>query len=284
MEKQMDQLLTEQFTDDPRENLHLENEILKLKLQAEAGAIIGGAEDLSPELENIFLQNVIAFEEASKNVSMISVYDFIGQPPYKNLKDLQPHEVEPELNRLKQILQDKEILLDILDTYEPAVIYTFITEELFLQETYETLIPGMLRHFSYEEFHPNHKLDIRERTMDFLGDWFERKMEVNCWELNDEFTLPDETRLTREIVVQKFKTIFANYTAFINCQYAICDISFEWNEEKGRGLGYSEGAVKYGAVLDTGEVTQVEGPFKLYFSNQGGWWNIFYFVFPGFTW
>jgi len=284
MERQINQETPEKFSDDPRENLHLENQFIKLKLQAESGTVVETGEEVPPELENVFLQNVMAFEEASKDVSMVTVYDFLGRPEYRPIDTLRPEEIGPELKRLMHLLQQRELVLDVLDNYDPAVIYRFITEELFVQETYETLLPGMIRHFSYEEFHPNHKLDIRERTMDFLGDWFERKMDDTSWELSTEFILPDATKMKREDVVNKFKTIFASYTRFINCQYVIGDISFEWNEAGQTGLGYSEGAVKFEAVLESGEIVPMEGPFKLYFSNQAGWWSIFYFIFPGFTW
>jgi len=284
MERQINHEIPETFSNDPRENLRMENDLLKLKLQAESDAFIESGDDVPPEVENVFLQNVMAFEESSKDVKMISLYDFLGRPEYKPIDTLKPEQIEPELSKLIQMLQHKEVVLDVLDNYEPSAIYRFITEELFLQETYENLLPGMIRHFSYEEFHPNHKLDIRERTMDFLGDWFERKMDDTSWELATEFILPDASKIKREEVVKKFKTIFACYSAFINCQYVIGDISFEWNQANDSGLGYSEGAVKFDAVLESGETVRIEGPFKLYFSNQSGWWSIFYFVFPGFTW
>ena len=269
---------------DETKNLRIENEILRMKLQAEAGAIIGIKEDIPPELENVFLQNVIAFEEASKNVKHICLYDYLGKPPFKMITELEPSQVVPELRRLRKLIEEKQVILDILDDYDDAVIYKFITEELFLQETYETLIPGMIRHFTYESFHPNHKLDIRERTMDFLGDWFERKMDEHSWELSPQFILPDETVFDRKEVVTKIKTIFAAYTAFAKCQYAVGDIGFEWNEKNKTGLGYCEGAVKYHAVLESGETVAIEGPFKLFLSNEGNWWHIFYFIFPGFKW
>lgn len=270
------------FSKDPRKNLQIENEILRMKLQAQAGAVIGIKEDIPPELENVFLQNVIAFEEASSNMPMIAVYDFLGRPQYKLTNELQPEEIGPELRRLQQLLEEKQLLLDVLDTYDDAVIYKFITEELFLQQTYETVLPGMIRHFTYEDFHPNHKIDIRERAMDFLGDWFERKMDEHSWQLNAEFILPDATVIRLPDMIKKIKAIFASYISFRKCQYAIGEIGFEWQNDK--GLGFCEGAVKYEALTESGEAVLVEGPFKLYLQNQGGWWSIFYFIFPGFTW
>lgn len=236
------------------------------------------------ELQDVFLRNVITFEESGGEIKMVEVYEFLGRPPFKKFEEIPPNELALELCYLKQLLEDGKILLDVLDTYEDAAIYRFITEELFCQQTYETILPGMIRHFTYEDFHPNHKLDIRERTMDFLGDWFERKMDEHCWELSPEFVLPDSSVVKREQVIQKIKAIFAASQAFCKCQYAIGEINVEWDERHGKGLGFCEGAVKYQMVLDGGELMAVEGPFKLYLANQGGWWSIFYFIFPGFNW
>ena len=52
----------EKFSDDPEENLHLQNEFLKLKMMAESGAYFGGSGNLPPEIENQFLNNIIEFE------------------------------------------------------------------------------------------------------------------------------------------------------------------------------------------------------------------------------
>lgn len=284
MEQKPKQGIPTQTNDETRKNLQIENEILRMKLQAEAGAIIGLQDDIPPELENLFLQNVLAFEEASQNVKMVSLYEYLGSPHYKKLEELQSAEVANELNRLQALIHEKQVHLDILDDYEPAVIYKFITEELFQQQTYESLLPGMIRHFTYEAFYPNHKIDICERALDFLGDWFERKMDEHSWELNAEFVLPDGSMLKREEVVQKIKAIFACYKTFSKCQYSMGEVSYEWNEKQNKGLAYAEGAVKYLGVLDDGEMVPIEGPFKLYMSNEGSWWGIFYFIFPGFTW
>ena len=79
----------ENLSDDPQENLRIENEILKLKMQAESGAVFGGGiADLPPEIEAQFLQNIQKFEDAWKNVNYIKVYDYIGKPDYKKEDDL----------------------------------------------------------------------------------------------------------------------------------------------------------------------------------------------------
>lgn len=284
MEQKSSQAILPRTGEPEPKDLQSENELLRMKLQTEAGAVIGMKADIPPELENIFLQNVLAFEASTHHVKMVSLYEYLGRPAIKELEELRPDEVGTELARLQSLLAEKHVQFDIMEEYEPSVIYKFITEELFLQQTYETLLPGMIRHFTYEAFHPNHRMEIYERTLDFLTDWFERQLDENSWELSAEFVLPDGNVQSREQVVQKIKSIFACYKTFTRCQYAMGEISYEWDEKKNRGLAYSEGMVKYVGVRENGEEVPVEGPFKFYLSNDNAWWNIFYFNFPGFTW
>ena len=138
----------------------------------------------------------------------------------------------------------------------------------------------MIRHFTYEEFHPNHKLDIENRTMEFLSHWFDRSFDEHSWELSDAFILPDGKILSKAEVSKKLKTVLDCYTDFTDCKYSIDDIRFELNNDT--GMGHAEGTVKFNAILENHEVKSFEGPFKLYLSLDTEWWSIFYFVFPGF--
>jgi Na+-transporting NADH:ubiquinone oxidoreductase subunit NqrF len=47
-------------------------------------------------------------------------------------------------------------------------------------------------------------------------------------------------------------------------------------------MGHAEGGIKYLVALKTGEKVPVGGPFKLYFSLEGGYWEIVYMILPGF--
>ena len=53
----------EKFSDDPEENLRMQNDYLKMKMMAESGAIIGGRGDLPADIENEFLKNILEFEK-----------------------------------------------------------------------------------------------------------------------------------------------------------------------------------------------------------------------------
>ena len=109
MEEKDDNLPEEKFSDDPQENLRIENEILKLKMKAESGAFFGGSKNLSPEIENQFLQNVQRFEEAWKNVKYVKVYDLVGKPDFKTAGELSDSEVKDGVDKLFDLLNKHNI-------------------------------------------------------------------------------------------------------------------------------------------------------------------------------
>ena len=274
----------EEFSENQNENLHIENEILKLKMQAESNAIFVTDKDLPPDIEHFFLKNVQQWEEAYKNIKQVKVYDYIKRPEYKAEETLTDDEIPRELERITETMRLNNICLHVEDNYDPRIIYRFITRELFEHETDDMQMPGMVQNFTYEEFHPNHQLDIQRRTMDFFEDYFERKFNEYSWELNELFILADGRTLSKQEVLSKMQKLFDSYTSFSNVQFAIGETSFQFNNEEGPGLGHAEGAVKYTASMENGELVQIEGPFKLYMSYEYSWWNIYYFVFPGFVW
>lgn len=274
----------EQFSDDPKENLRIENEILHLKLKAELGGELVNDPELPPELENEFLKNILAFEHAYANVKQVKVYDMISNPPFTKSSELDDEQIAIALQNITALLEEKDIVVDFNGSYSDRVKYTFITEELFEHETDDMHMPGMTKHFSYEEFHQNHQLDLETRTEEFMSDWFEHRMNEHSWEMGDPFILPNGTILKKDALLAKIQLVFDAYTAFTDCSYKVDSIHFEVDDVSGEGLGNTEGTVQYKAFLESGEQIEIEGPFKLYLSLQDKWWTIFYFVFPGFEW
>jgi hypothetical protein len=271
-----------------QEQLRLENELLKIKMQAEFGAVFGETNAaLPPEMEHAFLQSILAVEEQYQNRKTIKVYDLIGRPAFQPADSLQPEEVEAEVKRLLLHMRDKKINLHVQGKYPFLVLYKFITEELFEFETDDLQVEGFTQEFIYEEFHPNHKADIEEATMRFLKNWFDRDLERNFFLLDEQLLLPDSkvpAFLTKKEVLEKMKLIFAAYVKFKDCKYILADVGFQWDEKESRGFGHGEGAVKYTALLEDGTEQEMEGPFKIYFSNQYGAWLVMHFIFPGFNW
>ncbi|MEP7108892.1 MAG: hypothetical protein ABI760_12945 [Ferruginibacter sp.] len=277
----------ENFSDDLQENMRIENEFLKIKLKAQYGDAfhMETTSEMPPEIENQFLKNMMAFEDEFANVDYTTVYERIGKPGYKPISEISKTGLTAAIKGLINMLSENDIELDICDgPYPDELIYRFITEELFSTQVEKESIAGMTIHFIYEEFHPNHKADIIKRTHEFLKNWFNRKFTEYCTELSWHCITPDGVQMTREDIIVRTNVFFDAFSQFRDDGYNIDNISFELQEENQRGMGFSEGMLKYDAVMDNGEIIQYKGAYKLYMQMEDNWWSIFYFVMPGFTW
>jgi hypothetical protein len=171
---------------------------------------------LPPEVESQWLDHIWNFEEMSKNAGKITVYERIGKPEYKLSEELSPDELEAELDRILDLMAQNDVILDIICDYEPRVIYRFVTEELFPYEMDDLRMEGMRTHFIYEEFHPNHDYDIRERTKDAVRALLrepEKDAFYNfCFEKT--FVTADGRVLDREAASEKFEQFRQAYDSF----------------------------------------------------------------------
>ena len=158
------------------EKLRMENELKKMKLMLERGAVFPEKESgpvTDPVIENMFLKHIEAFEQGIQDAERISVFDFIGKPSWKSVDYFTEEQIGGELDKILTILTENGISLTTICDVDEHTLYQFITEELFLQEIDNMRIPGMMTSFIYEEFHPNHEHDIRETCIDgirfFMG-------------------------------------------------------------------------------------------------------------------
>lgn len=277
----------EKFSDDENENLRIENELIRLKMAAQYGEAFHmgtSGTELPPEIENQFLKNMMAFEEAFRNSEgkKISVHEKIGKPGFKSFRALANNEVEEETNRLLLLLNENGIALDFLHgPYNSEVIYKFITEELFEIELDDFSIPGMMTGFIYEEFHPNNKADIEKNTHEFFRHWMNRSFDEYSGEMDYNFVNSRSEKLAREAAYKKIKLFSDCYIEFKNEEYDIFQIKVD-EQPDGTAMGFSEGMCKYDAILESGELQHFEGPYKLYMRREDKYWSIFYFVIPGF--
>lgn len=265
---------------DPEENKRMENELLQLKLKAELGADTHISENMPPSIENLFLKNILAFEAGLAQAEEIRIFELIGKPDFQPETKLDDISLEAELNKLMELLNEKQIALDFLGTYDCRTKYKFISEELFEQKVTNVGLPEMILHFIYEEFHPNHKLDIKQKAEEFISAWFKQEKEELSFSLADELILPDGKIWNKIKIIDRFNHVFDAYPQFKNSKYAMIDINFELQEDV--GLAYAEGIIKYTAITENHRKVQIEGPFKIYFTLEYEWWSIYYFVLPGF--
>ena len=277
----------EKFSDDPEENLRIENELMKIKLKAQYGDAfqMDSSAELSPDVENQFLKNILAFEESYNKGDFITVYDRIGKPVYKAVEEMDATELRQAVLELQELLQQHHIGLDFTDgPYDDTTIYRFITEELFIQEVEKDPVDGMIMGYIYEEFHPNHKASIEKNTHQFLKEFFKRSFKDNEFILSQNIITADGIPIPREVLMDKLELFFDAFKDFSNDGYTIYSSSFELQAGDERGMGFAEGMLKYDAEIDNNELIHFEGPYKLYFQMEYNEWTVFYFVMPGFKW
>ncbi len=272
--------------DNPHFDLPLENELLMLRLRAEFGAeCITSGNDIPPLVVNEFLKSVYEFEKKFREPRpLISIYEKLNRPAFKKVEDLPDKQLSRELKKVLKYMRDRQMELDVMGEYSDRDIYRFITEEFFNHEIEDLNMQGFIHHFCYEDFHPNHEMDIRSRSIEFLHHWFDKSFDKYSWELATTFIHPDTREFSREDILQKLQYIFDAYIRFTNCAYDIKELSFEWDDNKEEGKALVKGYVQYYAEMENRELVHKEGEFQLYFSSKEKWWNIFYFIFPGFSW
>jgi hypothetical protein len=272
--------------EEDKDKLSIENEIMKIKLQMQFGDdfMMKTNGSLPPEIENQFLKQIMAYEDNHKNMEEVTVFERIGKPDFKKVEELTPTEISQELLRLTELMESKGVMLNICDgPYEDVVIYKFITEELFLENVEKEFMENSMCNFIYEEFHINDKAEITKNTVQFMEHWFAREFDEHSYELANPMITAEGKVMPLPDLFKKMSLFFEAFEDFKNHKFMIGEVSFELQGED-NGMGHAEGLVKYDAVLDNGEVIHFEGGYKLYMQRQDNWWDIFYFVMPGFNW
>ncbi|MES2645875.1 MAG: hypothetical protein V4717_03285 [Bacteroidota bacterium] len=274
---------------DDEEALRLENDILKLKMQAEFGAQFDEiAKDVSPELEQQFLKQVYDFEKAWEKQEITTVSKLLGNPNFIPINAIAAADLDSEYQKVLDLYEEKGMSVDFTNEYPTSVKYRFATEELPLHETMLVNMPGMMLGFIYEEFHPNHASDMEEKVKTFLEGWFDRDIEKCTGIVSKQFILDNGQLLPQESFKVKLQQLFDSYNAFEETDYFISETSYEKQEADAEGdelaLGYVEGGMRWKAVLENGETLPVSGPFKFYLELGYGDCSIMYFVLPGWKW
>jgi hypothetical protein len=164
----------ESFDHLPNEDdLKAENEFLKMKLMLEHGASFSSNEsELPPEMENEFLNSVMAFEKQFEQYKTIKVYDKIGRPShFKPASEIPDEEIDKAWSDLRAYLNERNIDLDACSpNISTRELYRFTTEELFEHETDDMDLPGWTTNFIYDEFHPDPVYDnTRVATEDCIS-------------------------------------------------------------------------------------------------------------------
>jgi len=140
-----------------QEEVKIENEILKMQLNAEFGMHFSddNISELSPQLERAWLKSIQRFEKAYAENKTILCYDLIGKPDFAFADTLNEKALKTELKRLLDLLEENNIVVDCISEIPDLEVYKFITEKLFQEQILH--IPGsnMICHFTFSEFYPD---------------------------------------------------------------------------------------------------------------------------------
>ena len=264
---------------DPIEDLKASNEIMKLKLELDHNMVMSDTCELSPETENLWLNHVYNFEKMHKECGRAKVYDLLGRPAFAKYDSLTKSQVRRELSGLKALMAEKNILLDCICGYKDEVIYRFITEELFEYEMDSLVMEGMVRHFIYEEFHPNHEHDLKRYATRFIESILSRK-----W--NEEF---DTFMLTNRISFQGKEYVPTRISSIVHAfQEAHTLIAVEKTEieqviaDIANDRGIVEAHLAYIVHPREGKKRLFEGKCTIHFVYENDDWSISAFELPGF--
>jgi hypothetical protein len=267
-----------------QQDLALENEIRKLKMQAEYGARFGAFEELPPEIEGAFLDQVEAFEKSWANRRTVTVYEHIGQPQIQPAEELAEDEMKGKLERLQELLEIHGIQLSFVGEYPIATRYAFLSGE-FMQHQFEMVpVPGMTVCFIYEEFHPDHHRDICEEVEEFFSHWMEKRPDYLDYRLCDPMVAPEGRSFPRKLVLAKIRQVLDAFDGFSLAELKVENVEFTYDREEETGAGRARGHLSYEARMETGEVIRYTGSMHFLLRNKGYGWMIEGFEIPGFTW
>lgn len=116
----------------PQEKIEQENFVLKSKIITQGGIFSEGS-GIDPEIENMFLKRVMAFEEAEYK----PVYEIIGVDPksFPPADQLSKEEMEIEFNKLLDIFEEHGIKYGVSEDVPIEVSYRYLTEDYILSKS-----------------------------------------------------------------------------------------------------------------------------------------------------
>jgi hypothetical protein len=255
------------------EKLKAENDFLKMKLMLERGGQFESAEtgSLPPEVENQFLNQVMAFEQQFENRKFVKIYDKVGRPQqFKPVAEIPDAEIDQAWKELDDYLEGHGISVDVCSPQVPTrELYRFVIEELFEHETDDINLPGWSTHFIYDEFHQDPIYEnSRMVKEDLLGDIFSRRDLFNRHHyVADGFSFngqhyPDFDKFAEKI--NRFKSLFEE-VELESSSIDHCDLQ----DKECRVIGQYKAISKSGAdELHYGGIVKVD-----LIADDSGYWD-----------
>ncbi len=231
------------------EDIGTENELMKLKMMAEFGGDFVGSEDISPEVENQFLKQIITFHKQHEKSKITTVYQYIGEPEYNHVNDMTDKEIKKELKRMFTIMTKNGVSLSVLAETPDREVYRFITEELFKHEIEDVKMKGWVNQFIYEEFHPNAGYNVKNAVVYCLQSIFDKGSSFfedhYSEEMKNSIGLSTDTEELREKITafwNEHRQVKLHQHEFTSVEidkeahtaHVVCNVSYKTQKEKGK--------------------------------------------------
>lgn len=135
----------------PEEELRANNEIEQLKIDLEFGGMSYISEDAPPELIEMFLKNVRAYEENYTNEPAITVKEYLGNPNYPGIEEVETESIPVLVDIIEKLLKEKNIILERPKFLSDKGWYHFLIDDIFNHQ-FTPPIQGMTQYFDYSDF------------------------------------------------------------------------------------------------------------------------------------
>src|SRR4051812_24690341 len=148
---------------------------MKIKMQTQYKAFFEGDKNIPQDMEQEFLKKVLAFQENNESSPLVKLHEVIGNPELKSSYDILEEELEEAWTFLDRLLNEHGLVVTFEGDYPLATKYDFVVNELLPLEIQQPA-EGHKWIFPYEEFHPNHGLDIERLVEVFMSEFFANKI------------------------------------------------------------------------------------------------------------
>ena len=260
------------------EEIQFENELLKLKMRAESGAIFhsGGNADVPPDVENQFLNYVMNFEKNFKNAKRITIGELLNHPEFISYRKLKPGQFHDEIKKIDDLLEAHGIIMHRNDTVNERKLYKFLTTDFMKEETDEMHMPGFTCNYIFEDFFPDDEEEIKNAPYNFLTDLFSKNPGWIKQHLYEKLTDSNGKSVSKDNVLKALIHFQNAFDAFKEIGVEIK--SFEFTKRKA-----SLTAVVTYKTINEGKTVKMEDlSFFKFKKNELDFWQISSFNFPGF--
>jgi len=187
--------------------LNEQNKKIKKEMEDKYSASFSDTDDsnLSPTLENTFLNYIKQFEEQSEIAEDIELLEYLGNPQFKKLEEINLQELSKEIDNVLSIYNENLVNISVSEDSEVTEdeYYNFLTIELPKHVMQNMRVSGMTTNFIYEEFHPSDKLDVKMAIEDVLIAAFDKDREFGMTFVANENLQNEEGKIISKKEFQK---------------------------------------------------------------------------------